>query len=433
MKTTVEREGPTKLRLEIEVEPDELAPLYQETLKRLAGEVAVPGFRKGKVPAAVLESRLGKETISQEALREAVPVFYSRAIDEESVAAVSLPEIEVAEYEDGEPLRFTALVDVRPEVMLPEYKGIEVERSNAAATDEEIDTQLERLRERFGTLEPVARNAAKGDYVTIDLIAYQHDKKVDSASAQDLVYEVGSEAFVPALDRELEGKRTGDILKFNATLPEGAGELGGEEVTFSVVVKEVQAKRLPALDDDFAKTASEFESLEELRAEIRTRLDAIKEAAAASEVRSRVLEDLVERTDIEVPESMVNRETQARLVRLMSDLGRAQVTFDQYLEGTGTTREELLDRYRSAAERAVAADLVLEAVARAEGIEAASGEIDEEISKLAEAVGRPPEELRKELDESERVSVLAGDILRRKTLDFLVEQAKVTDQKAGLK
>ncbi|MGH9197850.1 MAG: trigger factor, partial [Acidimicrobiia bacterium] len=358
-------------------------------------------------------------------LREAVPVFYSRAISEEDVPAVSLPEIEVTRFEQGEPLHFTATVDVRPEVTLPEYKGIEVTRPEIAPTDEEVDDQLERLRERFGTLEPIGRNATKGDYATIDLIAYRHDQKIDDASATDLVYEVGSGAFVSELDAELDGKRTGDILKFNATLPEGTGELGGQEVAFSVVVKEVQTKRLPALDDEFAKTASEFETLDELKAEVRTRLETVMAASADSEVRSKVLEDLVERTEIEVPESMIAHETEHRLTRLLADLQRANLTLAQYLEGTGTTQEELLTRYREASEKSVAAQLVLEAVSQAEQVNVSSEEIDEEINRLSEALGRPADEVRRDLEEANQVQNLAGDILRRKTLDFLVEQAKV--------
>lgn len=427
MKATVEREGPTKLRLLVEVEPDELAPLYQETLRRLAKETDLPGFRKGKVPPPLLESRLGKETVSQESLKEAVPHFYGQALGEHEIRAVSLPEIEVTQFEDGGPLHFTATFDVRPEINLPEYRGIEVARPETDATEEEIGAQLERLRERFATLEPVGRNADKGDFVTIDLHAHRHDQKIEEASADDLLYEIGSETFVPELDVELQGKRVGDILKFNATLPERMGELGGDEVTFSVVVKEVQARRLPPLDDDFAKTASEFETLDELRTEIRARLDAIKGAEAEGEVRRRVLEDLVERTDIPVPESMVARETELRLAGLLRDLERAEVSLDSYLEAAKTTREEIVDSQRRAAEQTVAAQLVLEAVAKQEGIDVATEEVDKEIAQLAEQFGRESEELRRDLDEAGRVEHLTGDILRRKALDFLVEQAKITE------
>lgn len=429
MKTTIEREGPTKLRLAIEVSPEELSPLYEQTMKRLAKEMTVPGFRKGKAPRAIIESRLGEEAVRQQMLRDALPSLYSRAASEESLDPVSLPEIEVTQYEKGKPLHFTAVVEVRPELKLPEYTGIEVSRPAWVATDEEVSEQLERLRQRFGTLEPVGRNATKGDYVTIDLRGYRHDLQIDSASAQDLVYEVGSGAFVPELDDELEGSRTGDILKFNATLPERfGGELGGQEVSFSVIVKEVQAKRLPALDDDFAKTASEFDTLDELKADIKQSIEAVKKSQAEAEVRTRVLEDLIDRTDVPVPEAMIERSIDRRLTRLLRDLERLGTGLDQYLRATNVTKEQLLESQREVAAKTVAAELILEAVARAEGIEVAGEEIDGEIARMAEGSGRTAAQLREEFQESGATQSLAGDILRRKALDFLVEKAKVIDE-----
>lgn len=427
MKTTVERESPTKLRLVIEVGPEELAPLYEKTLRRLANEVKVPGFRKGKVPRAVLESRVGKDTVRQEVLRDALPALYARAASDESVRAITLPDIDVTSFEEGEPLTFTATVEVRPEVVLAPYRGIEVERPDATAGDEEVDEQVERLRNRFGTLEPVGRNAASGDYVVIDLTGYRHDQKIDEVSAEDLLYEVGSESIVPELDRELTGKRVGDILKFNAALPERIGPPhGGQEISFSVVVKEVQAKRLPVLDDEFARTASEFDTLEELRADLRRRIEAIKAIEADVEVRNHILDDLVDRTDLQVPESMVAADVQHRLAGLIRDLQRAGSTLEQYLGVQGASEEQLVDAYRKAAERSIAADLILEAVARAEGVEVSDEEVDSAVSGLAGRLQRGPEELRKELEESNRVVVLRGDILRRKALDQLVQHAKIS-------
>lgn len=429
METKVEREGPTKLRLEIEVDPEELAPHYDKTLKRLAREVNIPGFRKGKAPRAILESRLGEDAVREEVLKDALPALYSSAAAEESLRPVSLPEIEVTEFAKGKPLHFTATVEVRPELKLPEYKGIEVSRPQATANDEEVNEQLELLRERFGTLEPVGRNAAQGDYVTINLSAYRHEQQIEAASAQDLGYEVGSGLFVPELDAELEGKRTGEMFKFNAKLPERFGpQHGGEEVTFTGLVKEVQAKRLPALDDDFAKTASEFDTLGELRADISKRIDEIKASQADSEVRSRVLEDLIDRADVPVPEAMVERELERRLGRLLRDLERLGSTFEDYLERTNTTREELVASQREVASKSVAAALILEAVAEAEGVVVTPREIDEEIARMAELTDRTHEELRDEFDKSGATEGLAGDILRRKALDFLVENAKISDE-----
>jgi trigger factor len=425
MKTIVERESPTKVRLLVEVASDELAPFYEETVRRLGREVKVPGFRKGKVPKAVLETRMSRDAIRQEMLRDSLPKLYAEAVKGEEVRAVTLPDIEVTSFEEGTPLTFTATVEVRPEINLPQYKGIEVTRPDSAATDEEIDEQVERLRQRFGSLEPVARNAARGDYVTIDLKAYQHDVKIDEASAEDFLYEVGSAAFVPELDDELEGKRTGDILKLNAKLPESFASHPGEEVSFSVIVKEVHAKRLPALDDDFAKTASEFDTLEELKADLRNRIEAAKKIEAGVEVRNRILEDLISRADVPLPESMVAHETQHRIERLVRDLQRAGLTLDKYLEAGQRTQEQLVAAYREVAEKSLAADLILDAVAKAEGIEAAPEEVSKEVAMIAESMEADAAKLEKDLADSGRLNAVAGDILRRKALDYLVEHANL--------
>lgn len=417
------------LRLSIEVEPEELVPLYNQTMKRLAREVSVPGFRKGKAPTALLESRLGEDAIKDELLRDSLPSLYSKAAADESLKPVSLPEIEVTQFEKGKPLHFTAVIQVRPELKLPEYKGIEVTRPASAATEDEISEQLERLRDRFGTLEPVGRNAGPGDYVTINLTASKHDQQIEAASANDLAYEVGSGQFVPELDKELEGKRTGEFFKFNATLPERFGPPhGGEEVTFSGLVKDVQAKRLPSLDDEFAKTASEFETLDELKADMTTRIEAIKAGQAEAEVRTKLVEDLLDRSDVPLPEAMVERETERRLARLLRDLERIGSNLDDYLSATGSTRDALVASQREVAEKTVAAELILEAVAQAEKIEVSPEELDEELARLAELTDRDPDQLREEFDESGVTTGLAGDILRRKVLDFLMQEAKISDE-----
>ena len=431
MKTQIEREGPTTLKLIVEVEPGELAPLYEQTLKRLGREVNISGFRKGKVPRPVLETKLGKEAINEEVLKDALPALYARAAAEEQLKAITLPDIEVKKFEEGAPLEFTATVEVRPEVALPQYKGIEVERPSGEPTQEELDEQLELLRGRFGTLEPVMRPANEHDFVTIDLNAYRHDEKIEEATAQDLVYEVGSGMVAPQLDDELKEKRAGDIFKFNAKLPEGAGKFGGEEISFTVIVKEVQAKRLPELNDEFAKTASEFETLDELKEEIRKRVEAAKLVEADVELRNRILEDLIDRSDIAVPESMINHEVQHRLSHLLNDLKGAGVTVERYLQSQNATEEQLVAAYRKSAERSIAAELILEAVAETEGIKVGDEEINNEIEKLAERVNEDPKVIRKQLEDGGRVAQLAGDILSRKALNFLVEQAEVKESKDG--
>jgi len=427
MKTTVETESPTKRTLLIEVTPDELAPHYEATLKRLANELKVPGFRKGKVLKAVLESRVGKDTIREEVLRDALPALYARAADAESLDPVTYPDIEVTKFEQGGPLTFTARLEVRPIFELPDYTGIEVTRPEHEPSEDEVQQQLERIREQFGTLESVGRNAIEGDHLTINLSCSIHGEKLDEASADALIYELGSSSLVPKLDIELMGKRPGDILKFNDLLPAGMGAHGGQEATFTVVVKEVQTKNLPVLDDEFAKSASEFDTLDELTKAVRDRVAGFKEVEANLVVRSRAIRELVTRTDVSVPEALVASETQARLSDLLIQLENGNATFEQYLEANQTTKEALLEEVRKEAEQACAARLVLEEVARREDIKVTKEDLAEYLVAHASRLDKEPGEFAKEVEKAGQMNAMAGDILRRKAADLVVEKASIID------
>jgi trigger factor len=428
MKTIVERESPTKVRLLVEIDPAEVERLTSDTVRRLSQELKVPGFRKGKVPRQILESRMGREAIRQKMLEDSLPRLYTDAARSESLRPVATPDLEVTDFE-GDSLSFTATVEVRPEVELPNYNAIEVERPSTAATREEIDDRLEVLRNRFATLEPVGRNAQAGDHVLVDVRGTRHDEKIEEASASDLLYEVGSGTIVPQLDEELTGKRAGDIIKFNAVLPERMSAThGGQEVTLTVIVKEVNAKRLPELNDDFAKTASEFDTLDELEGEIRARIEEYKGVQADREIRNRVLDELLDMTDIPVPASLIQAETEARMSALLRDVSQHGMTLDDYLSVVNMTREGLEEAQRRAAERSIGADFLLDEIAKAEGMSVTRGEVDGEIERLAARAGRTPDELRREIVQQGRVEALAGDILRRKVLNYLVDHAKITDE-----
>lgn len=431
MKTTRTQESPSRVRLSIEADADELEPAVERAFRHLAQEVKVPGFRKGKVPRQVLESRIGKDAIREAALREAVPEFLSRAVREESLVPIAPPAVEVTEFEQGGRLAFDALVEVRPEVRLPDLGTLVATRRSARPTDEEIDEQLHRLRERFATLEAVSRQARRGDYVLADLRCYVHDKQVDEATATDLLYEVGSGSFVPELDGELDGGRAGDILKFNATLPEGfKSEEAGKEVSFQVLVKEVRQKIFPALDDDFAKTASELDTLGELREDLGRRIGEIKRIQNEVDVRNHLLEQLVDTADVEPPESLVREEMAYRAARFAEQLRAAGLSLDAYLSQVGTTEDQLEQDLRKQGERSVRARLVLEEIARREELSAAAEEVEEELRYHAEQARHDADDLRKELERSGRLGVLAGDIIRRKALNLLVERAEIREEDA---
>jgi trigger factor len=428
VRSTLEPVEPTKVRINVVVEPDELRPAIDRTARRLSREVRVPGFRKGKVPRQVIEARIGRDALLAEAIeQEAVPEFYAKAIEELGVQPLSRAQVEPPDYTDGEPLEFSATFEIKPELDLPPYRGVEVERPALEVTDEHVDAQLERLRERFAQLEVIGRPLAADDFAQIDLRATHHTEEIPELTRSDFLYEVGSGTAVPELDTELEGKRKGDILKFNATLPEEAGEeLGGREVTFQVLVKEAKAKVLPKLDDDFAQEASEFDTLDELRADLRQRLEGAAEAQRASELETRVLQAYLDQVEVPLPESMVHDELHYRANRFAQQLGRMGANLEQYLEAIGQTSDDIEADLRAQSERAVKAQLVLEAVAKAEGLEAADEEVDAELRRQAEQVGRTPDEVRKALGDG-RVGVISGDILRSKALAFMVEHAEQHD------
>ena len=428
MKSTISQEGPTKVRISVEATPDELEPAVERAFERLSGEVKVPGFRTGKVPRKVLEARLDADQIRQMSLEEAVPALWRQAVTENEVKPITLPEIEVQSY-DEQGLTFDALFEVRPEVNLPDFSQISVERPIATVSDEELEEQLKRLQERFATLETVAHPARRGDFALIDLKGYRHDKEVPEASATDLLYEVGSERFVPELDGELEGKRQGDILKFNATLPDTyPGEFSGQEISFQVLVKETRQKNLPALDDEFAKSASEFDTLDELRADLRSRIEELKRVSADAEVRNRLLEKVIAEASVPVPDALVNDELSYRVARFSDQLRQAGVSLDQYLERTGQTEEQITEDLRGQAERNVAAQLILDEVGAREELQASEDDLQAELLTHAQAMQKKPEELREDLVSSGRLGALAADIIRRKALDLIVERAEVKEE-----
>ncbi|HEX9696407.1 MAG TPA: trigger factor [Actinomycetota bacterium] len=432
MQTTVSREGPTRVRLTVEVPPDEVKPAADRAFKQLAKQVKIPGFRPGKAPRSLLEARLGKDEVKDMIVREAVPQFYAQAVVGEDIDPVAAPKIDITSFEDGEALIFEAIVEVRPEIQLPDLSGVTVARPAWNATDDDVQSQLDRLADRFATLEPVERPAAEGDFVLIDIKGSWNDEEIENATANDMLYEAGSGRIVPELDAEVLGKKAGDILKFNATLPEAFGATwGGREVTFQVLVKDVRRKNVPAIDDEFAKTSSEFETLDELRADLADKISRIKRAGADAEVRSRMTDALVDAVPVVAPDSMVDEEVAFRLHRFSDQLRAAGVALDDYLASAETSEQDIEAEIRKQAQRSVSAQLILEEIARREELQVGEDELEAEIDRLAEATGENAPEVRKRLEQAGRVEMVAGDILRRKALDLVVEKADIKEEDAG--
>jgi trigger factor len=430
MQTTVEETDKHKVRLTVEVDPDRFGKDLDRAYRKVAQQVRIPGFRKGKVPRQIIDAQIGREAVLGEFLEDSVPEYYREAIREHELAPITEPDIDLEEVVEGRPFRFTAVVEVRPRLTLEEsdYEGIEVEKPSTEVSNAEVGELLDSLRERFAELEPAARPAHAGDYVVIDLRATLHDEEIPEATRPDFLYEVGAGEFTGKLDEELEGRRAGEILKFNSALDERSGERAGQEVSFQVLVKEVKGKRLPAADDDFAKTASEFDTLDELTQALREQLQRNKERAAEGEVRDAVLAKLIAATEVDLPDTLVDEETEHRVRHAQERAERAGVTLQQLLEMQGLDELGFRADARFHAIRAIKADLALEAIARQEDLQVTAEELGQEIGSLAAALGRDPKEIAKSLDRSGQVVSLAGDIIRSKALDLLVEHAKIASE-----
>ena len=430
MQTSVEETKKHTVKLTIEIPEEQFSKDLARAYRRISQQVKIPGFRKGKVPRRIIDAQIGRDTVMEEFLSDAVPAYYNEAVRERELAPIADPDISLDQIEEGKPLVFSAEVEVRPrlELQRDDYAGIHVDRPPIDVADADVDELLERLRERFAELETVSRPAAEDDYVVADIRASVHGDEVPEASRPDYLYAIGSREFGEALDTELKGKRPGEILRFNDTLPESFGERGGSEVSFSVLVKEVKGRRLPALDDELARMASEFDTLDELRASLRETLTAGKRREADAEVRDRVLQTLLERVDVELPETLIEEETEQRVQGARDRAERAGLGLEQLLEAQGWDEDRLRSDAREHAVRAIRADLILEGVARAEDLDVTAEELGAEIARLASQLGRDPKEIARTLERTNQIVTLAGDIIRSKALDLLVERADITSE-----
>ena len=425
MQTTTETLEKGRVKLRVEVPESALASSLQAAYRKWAGEMKVPGFRKGKVPRQIIDARVGADTVREDALRDALPDLYRQAMASEGLEAIAPPDIEVVTFDPGVPLVFEATVDVRPEIAVPDLESIRVDAPPAEVSDADVDEQLDRLRDRFAELETVAREVRRGDFVLVDLKGYRHEELVEGASAPDFLYEVGSRGGPPKLDEELEGNRPGAILKFTDAVA-SAPDAEPEDISFTVLLKEVKAKKLPPADDELAKTVGEFETLDELKEDLRVRLSQVKETMAEQELRGLVLQALVDASDLEPPEKLVEGEFEHRLSHLESDLQRAGLTLDDYGRQVQLTELELRRDLRTEAAKSVTAELLLEQIARENEIQVTDEDLGREIAFAAARAEREPREVAEELMSSGRVSALAADIMRKKALDYVVEHINVT-------
>lgn len=428
MKTSVESLEDSRVRLQVEIPASDFEPAVDRAFKKLANEVRLPGFRPGKAPRRLLEQKLGTGVAREQALRDELPEFYAEALLVEGVDAIAAPEIEITGGEESGDVSFEAVVEVRPRVEVDGYDGMRVVLDAPGAPDEEVDAQIDRLREQFADLEESPHPLSDGNFAQLDLKGYQGEELVEGLSASDFLYEVGSGQLVDRLDEELRGAKPGEILEFTETLPEQFGEHAGEEVSFRVLVKEAKRRLLPDLTDEWVQEASEFETVEELRSDVRERLETYRKVQLQVALRDKILEQLAELVEIEPPEALVNDEMQRRIHDLVHRLESRDATLEQYLESTGLSQEQFVARVRDGSARAVKADLALRSVVEQEGIEVTEPDVEEEIERIAERVEQEPEQVRSELERGGGLQAVRSEVARGKALQFLVDNALVVDE-----
>jgi trigger factor len=425
VKSTVETLSPTRVRIAIEVPFVELQPSLQKAYREIASQVQVPGFRKGKVPSAVIDQRVGRGAVLNEAVQEAIPQQILAAVREHEVKTLGRPEVEITEFTDGEPLKFTAEVDVRPEITIPDLAGIQVTVDAVQLDESAIDEQVNGLRERFSTLKTVERAAQEGDYVQLDLVASVDGEEVPGGSASNISHEVGSKQLLPGLDEVLVGLSAGDQATFVTQLV--GGDFAGRDADVAVTVRTVKDKQLPEVDDDFAQLASEFDTLAELRDDLRQKLARVKKVEQIYAARDKALEQLVQTAEVPAPEGVVREEVESRKQAMADQLERMGASLEDYLASEEKTEEEVDAELTEAATEGVKIQLLLDTIADAEDVQVSDDEFGHEIVHRAQRAQLQPQQYYDQLVRSGAAAAVFGDVRRGKALALIMERVTMTD------
>ena len=407
MKSTVEVLSPTRVRLDIEVAYSEMTSHVADAYKKVATQVNIPGFRKGKVPASMIDQRVGRGTVLDEAINSALPDFYGQAAREHTVAVIGRPVVDVKEFVDNEKLVFTVEVDIRPEVTLPDFSKIVIDVDDVTVSEEDIDEQIESLSTRFGTLTTVDRAIINGDFATLDMNAFINDETVDGGQANDLSYEVGSDKMIPGLDEILIGMKVGETKRFETEL---VGQVEGEKGEVEATIKAVKERELPPIDDAFAKLASEFDTIAELREDFRERLSRVKKMEQGAQARDRLVEKLLADLDIPVPDALVELEV------------------NDHLEGEGRLedaehRAEVDGQVRSS----LKSDFLLDAIVQTEDVQITEIELTEYLVRTSQRYGMAPQQFAEELQKAGQISQLVAEVTRAKALASVLGRITVKD------
>ena len=425
MKSTVEQLSPTRVRINVEVPFAELQPDFDRAYKELAKTVRLPGFRPGKAPAKLLEARVGREAMLEQVINEALPSRYGQAVTETDVRPLGQPDIEVTQKEYGQELVFTAEVDIRPEITLPDLSALKITVDPIEVSDEDVDTELQSLRARFGTLTGVERPAATGDFVSIDLSANIDGEDVPEASTNGLSHEVGSGQLVEGLDDAIVGLSAGESKTFTTTM--AAGPHAGKEVEVTVTLGSVKERELPEPDDEFAQLASEFDTIDELRANLADQVRKAKRLQQAEEIRTATLDALLEQVDMPLPEAIVQAQVDNTLHNALHGLDHDEAKLAEALEKQGSSREEFDKDTRSNSEKAIKTQLLLDALADDLDIQVSQQDITERLVLTSQQYGIEPQQLLGYMQQNNQLPAMFADVRRGLTIAQVVEAATVTD------
>ena len=425
MKSNVEQLSPTRVRIKVQVPFTELEPDFQRAYKELAKQVRLPGFRPGKAPAKLLEARFGREAMLEQVVNEALPSRYGQAVAESEVHPLGQPDIEVTKKEYGQDLAFTAEVDVRPKIALPDLSELTVSVDPVGVSDDDVDAELESLRARFGTLTGVDRPVADGDFVSIDLSATVDGEDVPNAAAQGLSHEVGSGRLIAGLDDALVGLSVDESKEFTAKL--ATGEHAGHDAQVTVTVKSIKERELPEPDDEFAQLASEFDTIDELRSNLRDQVGQVKRAQQAEKIRDATMDALVEQVDVPLPEAIVQAQFDTAIHNALHSFNHDEAKFNEVLAEQGKTREEFQTETRSAAESDVKRQLLLDALADDLEVKVGQDDLTERLVMTSRQYGIEPQQLFAYLQENNQLPAMLADVRRGLTIAAVVQAATVTD------
>jgi trigger factor len=425
VKSTVEKLSPTRVRINVEVPFTELEPEFDKAFKALASQVRLPGFRPGKAPRKLLEARFGREAMLDQVVSDAVPGRYSEAVTTSDLRPIGQPDIEVTKKEYGEDLEFTAEVDIRPEIEIPDLDALTVTVDAIEVSDDEVDTELQNLRARFGTLTGVDRPAQDGDFVSIDLSATVNGEDLPEAKTEGLSHEVGSRQLIEGLDEAIIGLKAGETRVFTTKLV--AGDHADEDAQVTVTVQSIKERELPEPDDEFAQLASEFDTIDELKNSLTEQVKQQKRIQQAELIRDKVLETLLGQVDVPLPENIVQGQVDEALHNAIHSLDHDEERFAEALAAQGSSREEFDTDNRANAEKAVRTQLLVDAIADKLDIQVGQNDITQRLIMMSQQYGMEPQQLLAALQENNQLAALFADVRRGLAVAQVVEDATVTD------